>query len=150
MWETIRSDAEWKGEFHNRRKNGNLFWARDSVSGVGGANGEIIRFISIQDDVTHEYELNEQLSYRASHDAPNGLINCHVFKRRTEHLLSAVRQEKAEHVLRFLGLDQFKVVNDTCGHSAVDGLLRQLSAVLQNVVRQRDTLARLWGINLMC
>jgi diguanylate cyclase (GGDEF)-like protein len=90
--------------------------------------------------------LNEaQIRYQASHDALTGLINRHEFERRAERLISTAQKHEAEHALCFMDLDQFKVINDTCGHIAGDELLRQLGHVLENTVRQSDTLARLGG-----
>jgi diguanylate cyclase (GGDEF)-like protein len=74
-----------------------------------------------------------------------GLVNRREFERRAELLLATIRKGKDEHALCFIDLDQFKVVNDTCGHVAGDEMLRQLTSVLQSTVRQSDTLARLGG-----
>jgi diguanylate cyclase (GGDEF)-like protein/PAS domain S-box-containing protein len=145
LWETVRAGNEWKGEFHNRKKDGSLYWGRNSISSVKNKKGELTHFIAIEDDVTHEYMLNEQLSYQASHDALTGLINRREFERRAERLLSTTKQDRDEHALCFMDLDQFKIVNDNCGHTAGDEMLRQLSMVLQHEVRKRDTLARLGG-----
>jgi diguanylate cyclase (GGDEF)-like protein/PAS domain S-box-containing protein len=145
LWDTITSGGEWKGEFYNRKKNGCIYRARNSISGIRNNEGEITHYVAITDDVTHEYELSEQLSYQASHDALTGLINRFEFERRAERLLSTVRHDKGEHALCYLDLDQFKVINDTCGHTAGDELLRQLSSLLIETVRHRDTLARLGG-----
>ena len=86
-----------------------------------------------------------QFRYQASHDALTGLINRHEFERRVKRLVSSTPKDKRENALCFMDLDQFKVVNDTCGHIAGDELLRQLSEILQNAVRHSDTLARLGG-----
>jgi len=86
-----------------------------------------------------------QFRYQASHDALTGLINRHEFERRVKALISSTQMEKGENALCFMDLDQFKVVNDTCGHIAGDELLRQLGEVLQDAVRHSDTLARLGG-----
>ncbi len=96
-------------------------------------------------DITERKYAEEQLSYQASHDALTGLINRHEFERRAERLLSTIKKGKSEHAMCYLDLDQFKVVNDTCGHAAGDELLRQLAIVLHHEVRKRDTLARLGG-----
>jgi diguanylate cyclase (GGDEF)-like protein/PAS domain S-box-containing protein len=145
LWATITTGGEWKGEFHNRKKDGSLYWSRNSISGVKNSEGVVTHYVAIQEDITHEYELNVQLSYQASHDALTGLINRREFERRAERLFSTIKQDKTEHALCYMDLDQFKVVNDTCGHTAGDELLRQLSMLLQNAVRKRDTLARLGG-----
>lgn len=83
--------------------------------------------------------------YQASHDALTGLINRYEFETRAKDLISTTHQYKFEHALCFMDLDQFKVVNDTCGHIAGDELLRQLSDLLQEAVRSSDSLARLGG-----
>ncbi|HKJ53735.1 MAG TPA: EAL domain-containing protein [Gammaproteobacteria bacterium] len=93
-----------------------------------------------------EAQRNEaQMRFQASHDALTGLHNRHEFERGAERLIETAVQESGEHALCFMDLDQFKVVNDTCGHIAGDELLRQLSVVLQDAVRTNDTLARLGG-----
>ncbi|MFT5134059.1 MAG: diguanylate cyclase (GGDEF)-like protein/PAS domain S-box-containing protein, partial [Gammaproteobacteria bacterium] len=145
LWKTVKAGSDWKGELHDRRKDGSLFWNRVSITELKDAQGEITHFITNHEDVTHEYELAEQLSYQASHDALTGLVNRREFERRTERLLSTIRQNQSEHALCYMDLDQFKVVNDTCGHTAGDEMMQQLSAVLQKAVRKRDTLARLGG-----
>ncbi len=145
MWETITSGGEWIGEMHNRKKDGSYYWGRSSVSGVKNEKNEITHYIAIQDDVTHEYEMAEKLTYQASHDALTGLINRHEFERRAERLLTTIKTDRDDHALCFMDLDQFKVVNDTCGHAAGDEMLRQLGQVLQDAVRHRDTLARIGG-----
>lgn len=144
LWKTIISGNEWKGEIHNKRKDGSFYWSRNSISGIKN-DGEITHFIAIHEDVTNEYELSEQLNYQATHDSLTGLINRPEFERRAEHLFLSIKKKKDEHALCFMDLDQFKVVNDTCGHQAGDELLRQVSKVLQKKVRRRDTLARVGG-----
>lgn len=145
LWNTIRAGKTWKGELHNKRKDGSFYWDRTSITGIKNDKGEITHFISLQDDVTHEYELSKQLNYQASHDSLTGLVNRHEFERRIERLLSNIANETSQHAMSFMDLDQFKVVNDTCGHAAGDELLRQVSHILQTEVRKRDTLARLGG-----
>ncbi|MCP5276598.1 MAG: EAL domain-containing protein [Burkholderiales bacterium] len=142
---SLKSGGEWKGEMHNRRKDGTLYRNRASISCIKDANGDITHFISVNDDVTAEYELAEKLNHQASHDALTGLVNRREFEYRTQELLSSKTPNKTEHVLCFMDLDQFKIVNDTCGHAAGDELLRQISKILRSSVRESDTLARLGG-----
>ncbi len=101
--------------------------------------------VSMAHDITERKQAEEQLGYQASHDALTGLINRREFERRAERLLATIKQDKAEHALCYLDLDQFKIVNDTCGHNAGDELLKQLTIVLQHEVSKRDTLSRLGG-----
>jgi len=86
-----------------------------------------------------------RLIYQASHDMLTGLINRREFERRLDHALASALQQDREHVLCYMDLDQFKVINDTCGHAAGDELLRQLALLLKGNLRERDTLARLGG-----
>ena len=95
--------------------------------------------------VDEERKLRMQLSYQASHDALTGLINRFEFETRLQRLLENAHHENTAHALIYIDLDQFKVVNDTCGHVAGDELLRQLSSLLTKNIRNHDTLARLGG-----
>ncbi|MCG7985555.1 MAG: EAL domain-containing protein [Candidatus Thiodiazotropha lotti] len=87
----------------------------------------------------------EQAAHQASHDPLTGLINRREFDSRLEQSLMLATRESVKHVLLYIDLDQFKVVNDTCGHVAGDALLQQLRKVMLDQVRQGDTLARLGG-----
>ncbi len=91
------------------------------------------------------FKEKERFSYHASHDALTGLINRHEFDRRLTIALAKTKIDKSEHAILYLDLDQFKIVNDTCGHIAGDELLRQLTSLLKNKIRDEDTLARLGG-----
>jgi diguanylate cyclase (GGDEF)-like protein/PAS domain S-box-containing protein len=108
-------------------------------------NRKVSRLMGITQDVTERNRAQEALSYQASYDALTGLINRSEFERCVERLISSTHQDDSVHALCFLDLDQFKVVNDTCGHIAGDELLRQVGKQLLSTVRDRDTLARLGG-----
>jgi diguanylate cyclase (GGDEF)-like protein len=96
-------------------------------------------------DVSESRELNRRLSYHASHDILTGLVNRAEFESRLERALKSAKAREASYALCYLDLDQFKIVNDSCGHSAGDALLGQLGALLKAKIRWRDTLARLGG-----
>ena len=96
-------------------------------------------------DVTAAHELSQRLSYQASHDDLTGLVNRREFEKRLDRILSTARSEQSQHALCYLDLDQFKIINDTCGHVAGDELLRELGRHLPQFVRKRDTFARLGG-----
>lgn len=126
------------------RKDGSSFTAEYSsfpLRDEGRVTGAVLVFR----DVTEAQTLAQQLSYQATHDALTGLVNRQEFERRLERVLDEARQKGGEHALLYLDLDRFKVVNDSCGHTAGDQLLRQLSDRLQARMRARDTLARLGG-----
>jgi len=107
--------------------------------------GQVIGAVLAIHDVTAMHTLAQQMQYQASHDALTGLINRREFERRLTRLLDSTRTQQQEHALCYLDLDQFKVVNDTCGHVAGDELLKQLASILSETIRGRDTLARLGG-----
>lgn len=90
-------------------------------------------------------QVNEQLSWQATHDALTGLFNRRKFEKCLEEAVISAKNLNQEHTLCYIDLDRFKLVNDTCGHVAGDELLRQLSALLQSQCRKTDTLARLGG-----
>ncbi len=146
LWATITSGREWRGELHNRRKDGSLYWASETISPIRNGRGEITHFIAVQEDVTEARELAEKLKHQAAHDSLTGLINRGEFELRLAALLSATRREAgSRHALAYIDLDQFKVINDTCGHAAGDELLRQVAELMRRQLRRQDVLARLGG-----
>ena len=128
----------------NTKTGGQRIWIF-SVSPLGETPGGERLAITMAADVTEAEQLSEQLQYQATHDALTGLVNRREFEVRLERVLETTRSHATEHALCYLDLDQFKIINDTCGHMAGDELLRQLSTELGIKVRKRDTLARLGG-----
>jgi diguanylate cyclase (GGDEF)-like protein/PAS domain S-box-containing protein len=115
-----------------------------SVAPILDAAEDRLGTVLVFRDITAERKLAQELSHQATHDLLTGLVNRPEFERRLGHLLSSA-SPYVPHALLYLDLDQFKVVNDTCGHAAGDDLLRQISALLRTKLRSRDTLARLGG-----
>lgn len=145
IWRTIRQGKDWRGELQYRKKNGDLYWAQELIAPMLDAEGTVTHFVATQIDITEARRLSEETSYQATHDQLTGLINRHEFDLRLERVILAAKHNLTEHALCFLDLDQFKLVNDTCGHIAGDELLRQIGSLLQSNVRSRDTIARLGG-----
>jgi diguanylate cyclase (GGDEF)-like protein len=110
-----------------------------------GAAGVVVGAVMVIRDVTESYRLARELSWQASHDSLTGLVNRSEFERILERALRTASSHGEHTVLLYMDLDQFKVVNDTCGHLAGDHLLKQLSAILQERLRAGDVLARLGG-----
>jgi diguanylate cyclase (GGDEF)-like protein/PAS domain S-box-containing protein len=126
-------------------RTGDRYSIEDSASPIRNRDGSTIGAVLVFRDVSASRKMAHQLSWQASHDALTGLVNRREFGRRLEALVRTANEGARQHALLFLDLDQFKVVNDTCGHVAGDALLCQLSALLNNRVRRSDTLARLGG-----
>ncbi|HZR68538.1 MAG TPA: EAL domain-containing protein [Burkholderiales bacterium] len=114
------------------------------IIGVAGAGVLILGFL-ISLDVTRSRRMARELSWQANHDSLTGLASRTAFERRAEQLLREARSADAVHALLFMDLDQFKLVNDTSGHTAGDELLRELGMVLKGQIRANDMLARLGG-----
>lgn len=116
-----------------------------SAAPMRNDRGEVIGAVMVCQDVSHARKLAHQISHQASHDSLTGLTNRREFERGLDNALETAKREHKRHVLLYLDLDQFKVVNDTCGHVAGDQLLAQLGCLLGHKVRNSDTLARLGG-----
>jgi diguanylate cyclase (GGDEF)-like protein/PAS domain S-box-containing protein len=89
--------------------------------------------------------LTRQMTYQASHDALTGLVNRREFERRLQEALDSAQTGDAGHALCYLDLDHFKVVNDTCGHTAGDNMLREIASLIKDTVRDSDTVGRIGG-----
>ncbi|MDO8704597.1 MAG: EAL domain-containing protein [Sulfuricaulis sp.] len=107
--------------------------------------GLLIGAVLVIHDVSRARKMAKQLSYQASHDDLTGLFNRREFERRLAKLVDSSESGNQEHTLCYMDLDQFKIVNDTCGHIAGDELLRQFTAILRGTIRDTDTVARLGG-----
>lgn len=125
------------------RKDGSTLWVRETARPAAG-NGNTTLLI-VSEDITEAHELSLKLRHQASHDALTGLYNRHEFEHRLSQALNQAKEEHQEHVLCYLDLDQFKIINDTCGHVAGDELLRQVARLAQQLIRKHDVLARLGG-----
>ena len=127
------------------RSDGQQIPVQHAVAPIRNSEGQIIGAVLTFRDVTLTRRLARELSHQAAHDTLTGLANRSEFERQLAVLLDCPAMERGEHVLCYMDLDQFKIVNDTCGHAAGDELLRQLSKLLQTRIRSTDVLARLGG-----
>jgi len=116
-----------------------------TVTPLKGQKGDLVGTVIVVRDVSELRGLTKQMSYQASHDALTGLVNRREFERRLEEALQTAHTNEAKHVLCYLDLDRFKAVNDTCGHMAGDGMLREVAALIKETVRDSDTVGRLGG-----
>jgi diguanylate cyclase (GGDEF)-like protein/PAS domain S-box-containing protein len=118
---------------------------RYSHAPIRGRDGAVRGMVVVFHDVSQIRAMAQQLIWQASHDSLTGLVNRREFERRLADLISTARSQGREHALMFMDLDNFKAVNDSCGHSAGDELLRQLTSIMLARMRGSDTLARLGG-----
>jgi len=148
------SECEIQKVFRNGegiRVNDEIMWRKDGTSFPAEysaypmtSDGEISGTVIVFRNVTDEHAMVRKMNYLASHDALTGLGNRYAFERKLQQALENTGNNQ-QHTLCYLDLDQFKVVNDTCGHVAGDEMLRQLSTILTQHLRQGDTLGRLGG-----
>ncbi len=139
----FNSEGDNKGiEYRKVRKDGSVFWVHQCAK-LDQDKGEP-RLLVVCRDITVRRELQEKLTFHATHDSLTKLINRRELESRLKRLLSDM-SEHDYHVLCFLDLDNFKIINDVNGHAAGDELLRQITGILRDNIRSRDTLARIGG-----
>ena len=125
--------------------DGTEYSIEHTAAPIRNRQSDLVGIVLVFHDVTHAREMQKQLSHQATHDSLTGLMNRTAFESRAVEMIANAKLEDNNHVLCYLDLDQFKLVNDTCGHVAGDELLRQLSVILNNLMRRGDVLARLGG-----
>jgi diguanylate cyclase (GGDEF)-like protein/PAS domain S-box-containing protein len=116
-----------------------------SASPIKTSSQDLIGAVVLLHDVTELRGLARQMSYQATHDALTGLVNRREFERRLEEATESGRRGDGQHVLCYLDLDRFKLVNDSSGHLAGDSMLREVAKLLRDAVRDSDTVGRLGG-----
>jgi|GEM_PF-2843051 len=118
----------------------------DSGAPIVDKDGVIIGSVLVFHDSTEAMQLRKRLTWQALHDNLTGLHNRQAFENKLSQLIDHnLTNPDAQHCLIYIDLDQFKIVNDTVGHSAGDELLKQVTNILQHQARESDLLARLGG-----
>ena len=126
-------------------RNKNRYEIEYTASAILDSNNKNYGGVVVFRDVTETRELTKQLSHQASHDELTGLVNRREFEIRLNQAIDIARTEHTQFALLYLDLDQFKIINDMGGHNAGDELLKQLSRMINKLLRESDTLARLGG-----
>jgi diguanylate cyclase (GGDEF)-like protein/PAS domain S-box-containing protein len=106
---------------------------------------DILGLVLVLHDTSELRGLNRQMTYQASHDPLTGLVNRREFERRLQEAMDSAQTGNVGHALCYLDLDRFKVVNDTCGHTAGDNMLREVASLFKEAVRDSDTVGRIGG-----
>jgi diguanylate cyclase (GGDEF)-like protein/PAS domain S-box-containing protein len=145
MWATLTSGHEWRGEFHNKRKDGSLFWEFASISPILDDAGEITHYVAVKEDITEKKQLLDRLDQMAHFDELTGLPNRALFMDRLKQAVAMSRRDNKRFALLYLDLDGFKRINDTYGHDAGDRVLKTVAARLSTCVRMSDTIGRMGG-----
>ena len=116
-----------------------------SVSPLRSNGEETLGLVLVLHDTSELRGLTRQMTYQASHDALTGLVNRREFERRLQEAMESAEAGNVAHALCYLDLDHFKTVNDTCGHSAGDKMLREVATLIKEPVRDSDTVGRIGG-----
>ena len=144
IWETINSGREWRGEFHNRKKNGDYYWVEAAISPIK-KDGRITHFLSIQEDISVRKDYEDKLLRQANFDELTGLPNRLLALDRMSQALENRKTEQTYVAVMIVDLDQFNAVNDTLGHHNGDLVIRETGRRLRNILEKSVTLARLGG-----
>lgn len=145
MWQEVITKGRWKGDLWNRRKDGEVYLQRMTITMIKDAFERPIRYVSVFNDITDLWHKDEYLKHLAFHDALTNLPNRALLMELLEQQIAIAEREQSGMALIFLDLDGFKFINDTFGHNVGDDLLKMVAQRLQTQVRQSDTVARLGG-----
>lgn len=145
LWRTITAGEEWRGELVNKKKSGEIYWDKVSISPIKAASGAIIHFVAVQEDITTQKENEARLIHQANFDALTKLPNRILALDRLTQAIVRIRRAGCRVAVLFLDLDRFKHINDTFGHSVGDSVLRRTAECLRACVREDDTVARFGG-----
>lgn len=170
LWETLCSGKVWRGEFCNRKKNGELYWESASISPILDRNGEITHYVAVKEDITERKltdmalrEANEQLNQQleeiqklqaalreqAIRDPLTGLYNRRYLYETLGQQLARAQREGTPLSILMVDFDHFKQLNDQHGHAAGDAILQDLAGVLLSSTRKSDTVCRYGGEEIL-
>lgn len=127
------------------QRQGDRFLVEAAASPIQDADGEVQGAVLVFRDVTEQRRLSQEIAFQATHDELTGLGNRRAFEQALNQAFADVRDQGRSHVVCYLDLDEFKVVNDTCGHTAGDELLRQIARLFFTVLRVEDHICRIGG-----
>jgi diguanylate cyclase (GGDEF)-like protein/PAS domain S-box-containing protein len=145
LWRVLLRTGQWKGEVWCRRKEGAVFLAGVSISGIRDRTGCLVRYVFVVSDVSDRHEKDERIRHMALHDGLTALPNRTLLMERLNQLLAIAARDPRGIAVLFLDLDGFKAINDRLGHDAGDGVLKTVAQRLQDALRATDTVARLGG-----
>ena len=141
----LREERETRVVLRNYRKDGTLFYNEFQLAPVRDAAGVLTHYVGVQSDVTERQQYEQQLAYRATHDELTGLPNRQLLLDRLQQMVLVAERHGRAFAVLFIDMDDFKLVNDSLGHSAGDEVLREVARRLRDVVVATDTVGRFGG-----
>ena len=145
MWAALQNAGQWQGEIWNRRKSGEIYPERITISALYDDAGRVLRYIAIAADITASKKAENEINSLAFYDPLTDLPNRRLLHDRLRQAISSSSRSSKHGALLFIDLDNFKTLNDTLGHDQGDLLLQQVAVRLNKCVRNVDTVARLGG-----
>ena len=145
MWGSINSRGTWEGEIWNRRKNGEIYPEWLSITAVKNESGKVMNYVASMSDITPRKRAQEEIHRLAFYDSLTDLPNRRLLLERLHQALAYNKRNLRHGALLFIDLDNFKIINDTLGHTMGDRLLREVADRLVGCIREGDTVARLGG-----
>ena len=145
LWAIIKSGGEWRGEFRNKKKNGEYYWEYAAISPIKDPRGVITHFLAIKEDITERKRFEAHLNHLANNDPLTNLFNRRRFREELEDWVAQMERHESGGALLFIDLDNFKYINDTLGHQKGDEILINFACLLRARVRETDIIARLGG-----
>jgi diguanylate cyclase (GGDEF)-like protein/PAS domain S-box-containing protein len=145
MWRQINASGKWSGEIYNKRKNGEIYMERLSITAIKNDQGITTHYIAQFLDVSDIKKMQEQAQHQADHDFLTGLLNRKSLMQRLQEEFVKAKRHNFVHAFMFIDLDKFKMVNDSYGHAVGDKLLVEVGRRLKSLLREEDVLARMSG-----
>ena len=145
LWSDLLTTGQFKGEVWNRKKNGEIYPEWLNISIVKDSSGNILNYVAIFSDITKIKKSNERIEYLAHHDPLTNLPNRLLLKARLDQSITRASISKEILALFFIDIDNFKVINDTYGHSIGDKIINLVASRLQKNLRAEDTISRIGG-----
>ena len=145
LWSALLRGESWKGEFINRRKNGEEYTERVLIYPVRDEDGTIVNYLAHKEDITAQIEAAQRINELSYFDALTGLPNRASLESLLPHAVELALHHKESLAVVWLNLDNFRKINDSLGHAVGDALLREVADRMRRLVRDEDTLVRLSG-----
>jgi diguanylate cyclase (GGDEF)-like protein/PAS domain S-box-containing protein len=145
VWNSLERDGQWRGEIWNRRKNGEVYPERMSISAVRDEDGKLTAYVSVSTDLSALKAAHNQLDFLSNHDALTLLPNRSLFHDRLQQSIGAARRDGGQLALLLVNVDRLSRINDSLGHAAGDALLREVARRASEIAGPTDTVARLSG-----
>jgi diguanylate cyclase (GGDEF)-like protein/PAS domain S-box-containing protein len=145
MWQHIREAGSWQGELWNRRKNGEVYPEWANITAVKNPRGEVTHYVGNLSDITERKAAERKIAHLAYYDILTELPNRRLLIDRLQQAMAGSARNRRVGALLFIDLDNFKLINDTCGHDVGDRLLIEVASRLSACVRDGDTISRLGG-----